>query len=356
MTLYNVKFGWTTSSSSNHSIVIFPPDADIVDSDVEGWEFGWQCFTAVSRESKVAYLALCLDNTLYGFQKFPADVRTLIVKDWTGLEARPGINIFDNVIEGWVDHQSSFCLPQRFDRSMVHRQFYDELLEYLCQFGLAILGAGEDSVHPLRREGKDIDLCLPQDMNAQRVARKDFDYWTLFNDRTGTKVRVDFRNSDHLLGLSCAPERSEKPETVDIKITDFCPQNCPWCYQGSSLEGRHAETHEIESLAYALASLEVFEVALGGGDPTLHPNFARILDTFGSYHIRPNFSTRSVAWLEDPKIVSSVQKNVGGAAFSARSVEDVDLFVDAIRGCHKVAARALRFTMSWARQPKRILY
>jgi len=64
---------------------------------------------------------------------------------------------------------------------------------------------------------------------------------------------------------------------VDLKITDFCPFGCPFCYQGSTLKGKDADLEYLLEIFDFLNGQNVFEVVLGGGEPTLHEYFSSIL-------------------------------------------------------------------------------
>ena len=79
----------------------------------------------------------------------------------------------------------------------------------------------------------------------------------LFPD--GTKIRS-------ILG-PCPPEH---PETIDVKITDYCDMGCPWCHESSTRKGLHGD---LETLLGKLQALpEGVELAIGGGDPLSHPD------------------------------------------------------------------------------------
>lgn len=119
-------------------------------------------------------------------------------------------------------------------------------------------------------------------------------------------------------------DHSSIPELVDIKLTDYCPYNCAFCYQDSTVRGKHAEHEEISYLIRELRNMEVIEVALGGGDPTLHPDFADILLEFHNYNIIANFTTKNLAWLRNPKEWVPIIKHSGGFAFSANKREEIE--------------------------------
>ena len=91
--------------------------------------------------------------------------------------------------------------------------------------------------------------------------------------------------------------KASVPELVDLKITDYCDKGCNFCYQGSTNKGKHANIDVIKSIITELAEHQVFEIAIGGGEPTTHPNFLEILQFANEKHIVPNFTSRSFDWI-----------------------------------------------------------
>ena len=99
---------------------------------------------------------------------------------------------------------------------------------------------------------------------------------TLILGLDGTKVRM------------CRDEISEPeyPESIDVKITDRCEYGCPFCYEGCTAEGLHGEIPEK-----LFSSLPPFtELAIGGGNPLLHPEFATLRD---KYNVFMNVTVRA---------------------------------------------------------------
>lgn len=139
--------------------------------------------------------------------------------------------------------------------------------------------------------------------------RRENDTITYFNQNTGAKIKF---------GELSKPFA---PELIDVKITDYCPFGCKFCYQGSTEHGLHADTDFVERLAYEFGKVGVFEVAIGGGEPTLHPDFEHILRSFRKNDVIPNFTTRNVQWLLNN--LHSVYDIIGGCAYSVGSANDV---------------------------------
>src|SRR5690606_22264475 len=117
--------------------------------------------------------------------------------------------------------------------------------------------------------------------------------------------------------------RSVYPELIDFKITDYCPFDCPFCYQDSSRQGIHASLADIESYLEMMSNSGVFEIALGGGEPTLHPDFVKILRKTHSLGIVPNFTTKVTPEHWSPDLLQAVMEVVGGVAISVEDTWEV---------------------------------
>lgn len=65
------------------------------------------------------------------------------------------------------------------------------------------------------------------------------------------------------------------PESLDVKITNYCDLGCKFCHENSTVEGKHAN---IDKLKAVLVSLPAgVELALGGGNPLSHPEIITFL-------------------------------------------------------------------------------
>ena len=69
------------------------------------------------------------------------------------------------------------------------------------------------------------------------------------------------------------------PELADISISNHCSKECSYCYRMST---KNNEFMSLEQYERVLDSLNhpkygnVFQVALGGGEPLEHPQFVQI--------------------------------------------------------------------------------
>ena len=300
----NIRLGFATNSSSTHSIVIKKPNHKIED-EYDKHYFGWDFFTAASSKAKDRYLGALVFQHLRGY------VGWELAKDLCGLWFK-GFNC--NVT---VDHQSCPLIPRGWEETGIDKQFVLEYREFLQNPNLVILGGNDntDEEHPLTTTYPPFVIPSIGSYSKRVVARKDEElgFWTLFDRENGTKLRMTF--SEHQPTIT----RSSVPELVDLKITDFCNFGCKFCYQGSTPQGKHADISYLRKVIYALGELKVLEVAIGGGEPTLYPEFLEVLRLCHYQHIVPNFTTKNLAWLKDDETRECYLDLIGGFAYSCTS-------------------------------------
>lgn len=306
-TVHQVRLGLATNSSSSHSIIVLPPGS-VRDNDVDG-EFGWGNFTCASTEAKLLYAGVQLQGVMARIAG--DDVAEAVASHWTGV---------DVPADGYIDHESQWSFPLTWDGRSVDKEFFSAVLEYLKRPEVVVLGGNDNSDgHPLSTDadGNKVSFTPLFARTGGMVCRNDGTHWVLFNRANGTKVRMTF--GEEL--ANATPTKAAAPELVDLKITDFCPYGCEFCYQGSTLGGSHGDTALIKNFAHSLAHMRVFEVAIGGGEPTLHPDFVDILQTFREQGVVPNFTTKNTQWIKDAEQRVPILANVGAFAVS---VEDAD--------------------------------
>lgn len=65
------------------------------------------------------------------------------------------------------------------------------------------------------------------------------------------------------------------PESIDLKITNYCDAGCRFCHEQSTVHGKHADLETIKWIVKGLPS--GVEIAIGGGNPLSHPRLPEIL-------------------------------------------------------------------------------
>lgn len=121
------------------------------------------------------------------------------------------------------------------------------------------------------------------------------------------------------------PEYAPWPELADISISNHCTKGCEFCYKVST---NNNSFMSIEQYEYVLSSLKsetwgnVFQVALGGGEPLEHPQFVEIIEKTYERGIIANFTTNGIHL--DKNIVDGIQGKVGAVAISVNKIQELD--------------------------------
>lgn len=311
MRLHNIRRKHATNSSSSHSIVLAKGQSlPIPPRDENDPDFGWEPFVLHTSDDKRLYMA----TQLYGNAKRRMSSSNALALVWGATGVRVDV-------DAGIDHQSQMDLPLEYGGKGIDLEFFGELLTAVLREDCLILGGNDNEEVEWHAEyGSPIFQFLPRDWCDVPVARKDerFGTWTIFSPSAGEKIRFSFSDQTD-------PGRTSTPELVDLKITDYCNQGCGFCYQNSSADGEHAQLY-LYRLADALQELRVFEVAIGGGEPTTHPKFAELLRRLKGSGIVPNFSTRDLSWMQDHKKREEILQSTGAFAYSARTPQEVAAF------------------------------
>lgn len=345
MKIKNVKLGYATNSSSTHSIIIVSDNKlDSIHEDVSSSSFGygWENFVLKSKQEKLNYIAIILKLQLQGLLR--NDILTdVVVNEWLP-DADNGVYNVDS----YVDHQSVFTFPYAYGTKDISKEFFNDFVSFILSDNVLILGGNDNSEDnpTLNKIGKysykNISTFLPfikgNYDSGPIYCRKDKNYWTLFS--TGNfGIRFTFSFDD----LAKDFRKYDSPLLCDVKITDYCTTGCSFCYQGSTKKGKHASFDTIKKCFDALAKLNVFEVAIGGGNPVSHPNFMEILSYASSVGIIPNFSTRDLSFTRSKEKLDFIYKNCGNFAFSVNPNQDYDELKAYLDKCNKIYPGAFDF-------------
>lgn len=136
---------------------------------------------------------------------------------------------------------------------------------------------------------------------------------TLFDN--GTKIRendLDFFESSF-------------PENIDIKITNYCDMDCPYCHEDSSREGKHGNILDKDFLD----TLHPFtELAIGGGNPLSHPDLEEFLIKLRERDIIPNITINQFHFIESYKYVVSLVERELVFGVGVSMIEPTNNFIE----------------------------
>lgn len=125
---------------------------------------------------------------------------------------------------------------------------------------------------------------------------------------------------------------SPSPELIDVGITDRCEMACPYCYVDSQPHAAHAPKELITNLLGSLAEAP-YQIALGGGEPTTHPDFIWILQQIHHRGTVPNYTTAGNNITD--KILEATNALCGGVAMTFHAYKGFDWFAERYRRLKK---------------------
>jgi len=311
----NIRWGVATNSSSTHSIIFSPELISSGERDelinLDG-EYGWDFFTAASKEAKEDYLTSVLLSNI------PLNYVEIFIELFSDADFKDAASF---IRYRSIDHQSKIFLPKLVTSNIVNYPFFSDYKKYLVENDFLILGGNDntDNDHHLLKFDTGSKPAFNELFKSNDVAFWNGNYWVVIN--SDRKLRLKFDEGELI---------PEYPELIDFKITNYCDRGCEYCYQGSTIEGQHAPLDEIKKMVGNLIPWGVVtEFAIGGGEPVQHPNFSEILDILGSRNEKAailNFTTRIPASSWEPKLIKTVQEKVTGIAYSVETSEDVEMF------------------------------
>ncbi len=138
-----------------------------------------------------------------------------------------------------------------------------------------------------------------------------------------TKTGITFRWGK---SLQENPPFALWPELADISISNHCTKGCDYCYQDS---GDNASFMSLEDYKYILNELQhrkwgnVFQVAIGGGEPLEHPQLKQIIEATIIRNIVPNLTTNGIHL--DSDYAGYFKGRVGAVALSITDIQAFDL-------------------------------
>jgi MoaA/NifB/PqqE/SkfB family radical SAM enzyme len=96
----------------------------------------------------------------------------------------------------------------------------------------------------------------------------------------GTKIR----------STECESFIPKFPESIDVKITNYCSLGCPYCHENSTISGKHADLHKLLNVLDNVNFPHGIELAIGGGNPLDHPDLCSLLYTLKGHGFISNIT------------------------------------------------------------------
>lgn len=108
------------------------------------------------------------------------------------------------------------------------------------------------------------------------------------NQNGNATVSIDLSTGTKIRKVSGDKYLPDYPETIDVKITNYCDAGCGFCHENSTTKGRHGD---LEDLKAQLSDLPPYtELAIGGGNPLSHPELIPFLRWCRDKNFIPNIT------------------------------------------------------------------
>lgn len=168
---------------------------------------------------------------------------------------------------------------------------------------------------------------------------KDFNHWGL-KRRVFPDYNYNAIWSPNLktirLGEGVAKELpADKAEFYDVGINTLCNAECPFCYVSASHKGinypdicetwvKWMSLYKEEKANHVTITDKPFQIAIGStGEPTIHPDFCKFLETVYNTGVIPNYTTNGITLSKatNRELLEYTRNFVGGVAVSLGNKE-----------------------------------
>lgn len=111
------------------------------------------------------------------------------------------------------------------------------------------------------------------------------------------------------------------PESIDVKITNYCDAGCSFCHEQSTMAGIHGDLDKLKNVLSELPA--GVEIAIGGGNPLSHPLIVPFLEWMQGHGLITNITInqKHLAPYRE-MILSLIEKNLVkgvGISYSAET-------------------------------------
>ncbi len=93
------------------------------------------------------------------------------------------------------------------------------------------------------------------------------------------------------------------PENMDVKICDRCDMGCPYCHEGSTVDG---ELGDIMNAAWVDTLHPFTECAIGGGNVFEHPDFLPFLRKLKNRQVFANVTVNQTHFLQNSSLLKKL--------------------------------------------------
>lgn len=137
-----------------------------------------------------------------------------------------------------------------------------------------------------------------------------------FNDMTPKEIELRIDRSIKPTNNYLIPI-TKTPALIDLSLNNYCNLHCDYCYMSAKpiTNGLYLSMDDFKLILDQMRKARVLQIALGGGEPTLHPHFDEILTKLRlKGNIIPNYTTNGSHLTEE--ILNATKQYCGAVAVS----------------------------------------
>jgi hypothetical protein len=128
------------------------------------------------------------------------------------------------------------------------------------------------------------------------------------------------------------------PESIDVKITNYCDLACAYCHEHSTTEGIHGDL--VKGFKLLSSMPRGTEVAIGGGNPLSHPELVPFLTQLRDNGIIANITVNQLHLKRFAPLIQQLQRDnlIHGLGISYFKADNkyLDMFMSANTVLHMI--------------------
>jgi hypothetical protein len=110
------------------------------------------------------------------------------------------------------------------------------------------------------------------------------------------------------------------PDSIDLKITNYCDMNCPMCHEKSSVDGKEGDLTK----SFLSTLKKGTELAIGGGNPLSHSHLLPFLERMKNQGVICNLTVNEQHFLKSKELISRLinDKLIYGLGISIKAYNE----------------------------------
>lgn len=322
--LKNFRKGLATNSSSTHSVIY--KNKEEMFEDLNIFELNYYDRSdntiAASREAKIKYVLANIwrDEPLVRIlsERFPE-----MKQYYPLIKAQSKIGVDKDGY--WMD--DVFGMTYREDLTVKNNLEFniDFITNIINNDDIIIIGGSDEQNFVYDTIGKHLKEPDPNDYLIKSDIIPNGNYWLAYGrmhyDSNQFKYPAFGRLRFSVSGDDPIPEY---PELIDLRITNRCDHDCPFCFMNSNMYEQDAS---MENIRYILDELmgKTIEFSIGGGNILLYPNLDKLFHLMKDHIINVTINVKDCRTiLASEHLTTLFQTCVNGIGISIFDVDDIE--------------------------------